>query len=89
MSDTIDLNELKWVRGGYDRTGLSNVYTLSGARAQRRADHVIQSLARYAADMDEVKALGFCTGSKPMNIVWKLEKPIPAKYLRRVQQVMG
>lgn len=29
------------------------------------------------------------TGSKPMNIVWKLEKPIPAKYLRRVQQVMG
>ena len=29
------------------------------------------------------------TGSKPMNIVWKLEKPIPAKYLRKVQQVMG
>ena len=60
VSDTIDLNELKWVRGGYDRTELSNVYTLSGAAAQRRADHVIQSLVRYAADMDEVKALGFC-----------------------------
>ena len=29
------------------------------------------------------------TGSKPMNIVWQLDKPIPAKYLRRVQQVMG
>ena len=29
------------------------------------------------------------TGSKPMSIVWSLEKPIPAKYLRRVQQVMG
>ena len=29
------------------------------------------------------------TGSKPMNIVWQLEKPIPAKYLRQVQQVMG
>lgn len=29
------------------------------------------------------------TGSKPMNIAWKLEKPIPAKYLRKVQQVMG
>lgn len=48
------------MRGGYDRTELSNVYTLSGAAAQRRADHVIQSLVRYAADMDEVKALGFC-----------------------------
>ena len=29
------------------------------------------------------------TGSRPMNIVWQLEKPIPAKYLRRVQQVIG
>ena len=28
-------------------------------------------------------------GSKPMNIIWQLEKPIPGKYLRRVQQVMG
>ena len=28
------------------------------------------------------------TGSKPMNIVWHLEKPIPAKYLKRVQQVI-
>ena len=29
------------------------------------------------------------TGSKPMSILWRLEKPIPAKYLRKVQQVMG
>ena len=29
------------------------------------------------------------SGSKPMSIVWELEKPIPAKYLRKVQQVMG
>ena len=29
------------------------------------------------------------TGSKPMNVVWKLHKEIPAKYLRKVQQVMG
>jgi hypothetical protein len=28
-------------------------------------------------------------GSKPMNVVWKLHKEIPAKYLRKVQQVMG
>ncbi len=60
VSDTVDLDELKWVRGGYDRTELSNLYTISGAVARRRADHVAQSLIRYAADMDEVKALGFC-----------------------------
>ena len=28
-------------------------------------------------------------GSKPMNIVWQLEKPIPAKYMKRVQQMIG
>ena len=28
-------------------------------------------------------------GSRPMNIIWQLEKTIPGKYLRRVQQVMG
>ena len=60
VSDTVDLDGLKWVRGGYDRTELTNLYTLSGAVAQRRADHVAQSLIRCAADMDEVKALGFC-----------------------------
>ena len=60
VSDTIDLDQLKWARGGYDRTELSNIYTLSGAVARRRADHVARCLVRYAADMDEVKALGFC-----------------------------
>lgn len=28
-------------------------------------------------------------GSKPMNILWRLKNAIPAKYLRKVQQVMG
>ena len=60
VSDTVDLDDLKWVRGGYDRTELSNIYTISGSVARRRADHIVQSLVRYAADMDEVKALGFC-----------------------------
>ena len=29
------------------------------------------------------------TGSRPMNIVWQLHQEIPAKYLRKTQQVMG
>ncbi len=60
ISDTIDLNELKWSRGGYDKTELNNIYTMTGAIAKQRADHVLRSLYRYSADMDEVKALGFC-----------------------------
>ncbi|NLV59916.1 MAG: DUF3427 domain-containing protein [Clostridiales bacterium] len=60
VSDTVDLSELHWVRGGYDRSELSNVYTMNRAVAQKRADHILQSLDRYVADLNDVKALGFC-----------------------------
>lgn len=60
VTDTIDLANLKWSRGGYDKGELTKVYTLSGATANRRADMVVQSLLKYVADIEEVKALGFC-----------------------------
>ena len=60
VTDTVDLDSLKWANGGYDRMELSNLYTLSGAVANRRADLVISSLLKYVTDIDEVKGLGFC-----------------------------
>ena len=60
VTDTIDLDSLKWARGGYDRAELSNIYTFSGYEARRRADHVITSLLKYVTDIDDVKGLGFC-----------------------------
>lgn len=60
VTDIVDLNTLKWNRGGYDIKELSNLYTFSGAVAERRADLVIASLVKYVTDLDEVKALGFC-----------------------------
>lgn len=60
ITDTMDLAEVRWSRGGYDRGELSRLYTLSGAVAKRRADMVISSINRYVTDIDNVKALGFC-----------------------------
>lgn len=60
VSDIVDLDELKWSRGGYDKTELSNIYTISEGTAVRRADYVIASILKYVTDMDEVKGLGFC-----------------------------
>ena len=60
VTDTVDLDTLKWSAGGYDKGELSRVYTLSGAMADRRADHVVSSLLKYVTDIDEVKGLGFC-----------------------------
>ena len=60
VTDTVDLDTLKWSRGGYDRTELSNVYTFSGVVAHRRADLIVHALLKYVTDLAEVKGLGFC-----------------------------
>ncbi len=60
VTDTVDLDKLTWRTGGYDKTELSNLYTLSGYVANRRADLIVSSLLKYVTDIDEVKGLGFC-----------------------------
>lgn len=60
VTDTVDLDHLKWAAGGYDKTELSNLYTLSGVIANRRADLVVSALLKYVTDIDAVKGLGFC-----------------------------
>ncbi|MDD4495534.1 MAG: DUF3427 domain-containing protein [Eubacteriales bacterium] len=60
VTDTVDLEDIKWTRGGYDKTELSKLYTISGIIANRRADSVISSLMKYVTDIDDVKGLGFC-----------------------------
>jgi superfamily II DNA or RNA helicase len=60
VTDTVDLDHLKWAAGGYDKGELSRIYTLSGMMANRRADLVVSSLLKYVTDIDDVKGLGFC-----------------------------
>ena len=83
VTDTIDLDKLKWAAGGYDRGELSNLYTMSGIIAQRRADHVISSLLKYVTDIDEVKGLGFCVTVEHAKFMSEYfnEHSIPSMYL--------
>ncbi|NLD06034.1 MAG: DUF3427 domain-containing protein, partial [Synergistaceae bacterium] len=60
VTDTTDLSGLKWTRGGYDTQELTNIFTLNGAIAEKRAGMIIESIKKYVTDTDEVKALGFC-----------------------------
>ncbi|WP_405366554.1 DUF3427 domain-containing protein [Ruminobacter sp.] len=64
VSDSVDLSSIKWTKGGYDKTELSNVYSMSGAIADRRADSIITNLKKYALDMSLVKGLGFCVSTR-------------------------
>lgn len=60
VTDTVDLDDLKWVRGGYQTSELTNMYVLNIHMANQRADRVVQSVLRYVTDINEVKGLGFC-----------------------------
>lgn len=60
VSDTVDLSELRWVRGGYDRKELTNLYSINQMVAVKRADHILRQVDKYTADMSKLKALGFC-----------------------------
>ena len=60
VSDTVDLDSLRWVRGGYDKAELSNIYTVNRLTAEKRAAHILRCLSKYVTDMNDVRALGFC-----------------------------
>ncbi len=59
VSDTVDLSQLKWTRGGYDRNELEGLYINND---DIRVNGIIQSLYKYTTDINEVIGLGFCAG---------------------------
>ena len=83
VTDTVDLDNLKWSAGGYDKGELSKVYTISGAMAQRRADLVVTSLLKYVTDIDDVKGLGFCVSIEHAEFMCRYfnEHNIPSMFL--------
>jgi len=60
ITDSADLSGLKWSRGGYDTLELSNLFTMNGAIADKRAVMTIETIKKYVTDTAKVKALGFC-----------------------------
>ncbi|SHN57187.1 Helicase conserved C-terminal domain-containing protein [Butyrivibrio hungatei DSM 14810] len=60
VSDETDLSNVRWGRGGYDKTELSNLYSLNREVAVKRSNHIINSIHKYVTDMDSLHGLGFC-----------------------------
>ncbi len=56
VTDELDLSQITWSRGGYDREELSKIVTGN----TRRADLVMESLHKYVTDIGDVIGLGFC-----------------------------
>ena len=83
VTDTVDLDTLKWSAGGYDKSELTKIYTLSGAIANRRADLVVSALLKYVTDIDDVKGLGFCVSIEHAEFMCRYfnEQSIPSMFL--------
>ena len=83
VTDTVDLDTLRWSAGGYDKGELSRIYTMSGAVARRRADLVVSALLKYVTDINDVKGLGFCVSVEHAEFMCRYfnEHNIPAMYL--------
>ena len=83
VTDTVDLDTLRWSAGGYDKGELSRIYTMSGAVARRRADLVVSALLKYVTAINDVKGLGFCVSVEHAEFMCRYfnEHNIPAMFL--------
>ena len=60
ISDSVDLSDVKWNRGGYERSALSKVYTGNDMRVFL----ILKQLRKYVTDIESVKGLGFCVSKE-------------------------
>lgn len=60
ITDTADLSQIRWVRGGYDRSQLSDIFTKNPKIADQRAQLILTKVEYYTTDIDKVRGLGFC-----------------------------
>lgn len=65
VTDPEDLSHLKWSRGGYDISELTNVYT----KSKQRIQVILDTMDRYLKDMESFKALGFCVSIEHANFM--------------------
>jgi len=56
ISDSIDLSNVKWEKGRYVASELSNLYTSN----DRRVGEIISNLDKYTKDIHDLRAIGFC-----------------------------
>jgi superfamily II DNA or RNA helicase len=56
ITDSIDLSNVKWEKGKYVASELTSLYTKNNIRV----GEIINNLAKYTNDINDVRAIGFC-----------------------------
>ena len=60
ITDNIDLKDVKWVRGGYDKEQLSQIYSDGNRSSMERVSNIVDALTKYVDDINNVRGIGFC-----------------------------
>jgi len=63
VTDSVDLSEIKWNKGGYDEEELTRIFSI-GEAANMRSDLIISKLLEYSPDIEEIRGIGFCVSIK-------------------------
>ncbi len=60
LSDSVDLSQVAWKKGGYDIDALKNLFVYNKSDAGERARMIVNKVHEYLADIASTKGIGFC-----------------------------
>lgn len=69
VSDDVDLSNLRWTKGGYDKKELSNIYTIDRHVAETRASHIVDAISYYVTNASTMKCIAFCVSIEHANFM--------------------
>lgn len=64
VTDSVDLNQVRWVNGRYDDNELETLYVFKNAVAEKRVVYIIDSINRYCCELSDIIGIGFCATKK-------------------------
>ena len=64
ITDSVNLKNTIWKRGGYDEEELERLYVSDSNSAGNRASLIVNSINKYLTDLEHARGLGFCVSVK-------------------------
>ncbi|MGV9173437.1 MAG: DUF3427 domain-containing protein, partial [Promethearchaeia archaeon] len=70
VSDSTDLSQLEWTRGGYKTKDLERIFVEEKGNL-KRAETILNAVEDYVANIEDIKGLGFCVSKKHAHFMAK------------------
>lgn len=64
ITDSVDLSNVTWKRGGYDEEALTKLYSEDENVSDERAGLIVDKVREYLTDIESVRGIGFCVSVK-------------------------